>query len=346
MMHTASISGGRISEAEPAVPKGSLISNFGNVAGDKMTYRSNLLGMVIAIAFGLVSQLQPSHAAPPTRSTPAAFDWTAYYLSLNAGGGWRNRFDPPSNAYYSGLGIIGYDNGPPLSKTSGFTGGVGFGYNVQLNNSRVVVGIDYEFQWAALADRPKYVPRYFTRATGVSSGTSGTTTYDIYGNPISTTPGTPGSIIYTGYSALNYDSTDGDSNRWTGIFRGRIGYAFDRLLIFGTGGAAYRFSYDYGDPSVASTSGVVTYYPNINHRNAWGWVAGGGVEYAVTDNLFLKVDYLHMDFGGSTYVDPIASTAVGAPVLFHSNRTADLVRAGLNLKIDIPAIMGLYGNRY
>jgi outer membrane immunogenic protein len=71
---------------------------------------------------------------------------------------------------------------------------------------------------------------------------------------------------------------DGSWVDWTGTnavgtVRLRGGFAFDRFLAYGTGGAAFQ---DF---------------------NNVGWVAGGGVEYAVTDNWTVGVEYLHYDFG-------------------------------------------------
>jgi outer membrane immunogenic protein len=55
-----------------------------------------------------------------------------------------------------------------------------------------------------------------------------------------------------------------------GTARLRAGFAFDRFLAYGTGGAAI------GEEEV-------------------GWVAGGGAEYAVTDNFSAGIEYLHYE---------------------------------------------------
>jgi outer membrane immunogenic protein len=52
----------------------------------------------------------------------------------------------------------------------------------------------------------------------------------------------------------------------------RGGFAIDRLLIYATGGAAFE---DFDD---------------------LGWVAGGGLEFALTPNLSAGVEYLHYEF--------------------------------------------------
>jgi hypothetical protein len=145
-----------------------------------------------------------------------------------------------------------------------------------------------------------------------------------------------GEVMYGSgtYSALNFDPTDGNSNLWYDIARLRAGVlATPKLLLFATGGAAYRFSYDYKDPYVVAPNGSVTYYTSRTERDEWGWVLGAGAEYALSDRLTAKVDYLHMDFGDATYLDPIASTAVGRPVVFGLNDEVDLVRVGVNLKL-------------
>ncbi len=59
-----------------------------------------------------------------------------------------------------------------------------------------------------------------------------------------------------------------------GSVRLRGGIAFDRFLAYATGGAAFR---DFDDV---------------------GWIAGGGVEYAVANNWTVGVEYLHYDFDG------------------------------------------------
>jgi outer membrane immunogenic protein len=62
---------------------------------------------------------------------------------------------------------------------------------------------------------------------------------------------------------------------WFGTVRGRLGYAFDRALVYGTGGFAYG--------EVKNTS-----YPSETQT---GWVAGGGIEYKLAPAWSLKGEY-------------------------------------------------------
>jgi outer membrane immunogenic protein len=74
-----------------------------------------------------------------------------------------------------------------------------------------------------------------------------------------------------------------------GSVRGRVGFAWDRLLLFGTGG------FGYADLNVNNAG------KNKHNKNdgdfLTGWVAGGGVEFAVTDNVLVKLEYLYYDVG-------------------------------------------------
>jgi outer membrane immunogenic protein len=70
--------------------------------------------------------------------------------------------------------------------------------------------------------------------------------------------------------------------------RGRVGVAFDRFLVYGTGGVAWT---TYKGSTVLA--GVT--FPDSSTRT--GWIAGGGVEYAFWNNLIIGAEYLHADYG-------------------------------------------------
>jgi outer membrane immunogenic protein len=112
-------------------------------------------------------------------------------------------------------------------------------------------------------------------------------------------------------------------NDWLGTVRGRVGYAFDRLLIYATAGGAY------GDIKGTFTD-VTTPFTASASNAQFGWTAGGGVEYGITENLTAKVEYLFVDLSnGSLSCTGGPCAAVGAvPVSFD----ASLVRAGINFK--------------
>lgn len=98
---------------------------------------------------------------------------------------------------------------------------------------------------------------------------------------------------------------------YIGTLRARIGYAFDRVLIYGTGG----FAYAGGDLRVAGLSNDQTHY---------GYAIGFGIEGMITANLSARLEYLYTDFGNRTY------QTVGGPVAagFDSSQ----IRAGVNYR--------------
>jgi len=101
--------------------------------------------------------------------------------------------------------------------------------------------------------------------------------------------------------------------------RGRLGFATDRVLYYGTVGLAYaNIQAGLNPPATYDSSKKI------------GWTAGVGVEWAFAQNWTVKVEYLFADFadlenGSCTTTANCGSTA-GSAVKF----TESLVRAGVN----------------
>jgi outer membrane immunogenic protein len=74
---------------------------------------------------------------------------------------------------------------------------------------------------------------------------------------------------------------------WFASIRGRVGYAWDRTLFFGTAGWAFA----HADASAVLVAGT------DNDVDFDGWTAGLGVEHAFTDNWLARAEYRHYDFG-------------------------------------------------
>jgi outer membrane immunogenic protein len=108
---------------------------------------------------------------------------------------------------------------------------------------------------------------------------------------------------------------------WLATVRGRAGYAFDRVLVYGTGGAAFgnvQASY----ASLPFSSSTQT-----------GWTAGAGVEFAFTPNLTGKVEYLYVDLGNQSCAAANCGFSGGGGTLPTSvSLTENIVRAGINYK--------------
>ncbi|MBN8969157.1 MAG: porin family protein [Rhizobiales bacterium] len=72
------------------------------------------------------------------------------------------------------------------------------------------------------------------------------------------------------------------SNPWYGTVRGRIGYAFNNVLFYGTGGLAF------GEIK-GQTFGL------SESRTGMGWTVGLGAEFALNRNWSAKAEYLYVD---------------------------------------------------
>jgi outer membrane immunogenic protein len=97
--------------------------------------------------------------------------------------------------------------------------------------------------------------------------------------------GVEGDFSYAGLNgsgtALRVNSI-GTNTNWTSTATGRIGAAFDRLLIYGKGGVAFgRDQNSFTD--VASNSAR-------NALTRTGWTAGVGLEYGINANWSAKAE--------------------------------------------------------
>jgi outer membrane immunogenic protein len=116
---------------------------------------------------------------------------------------------------------------------------------------------------------------------------------------------------------------------YLGTVRGRLGVAFDRLLVYGTGGLAF------GDQKASTNlAGLGTAWAGSKDAMRFGYAVGAGMEYAVTSNWSAKIEYLYYDLGRANYLSPqVAGAAV--PGVFGDTRAeakGSLVRAGLNYR--------------
>ncbi len=75
------------------------------------------------------------------------------------------------------------------------------------------------------------------------------------------------------------------SNTWLSTVRGRLGYSFDRIMPYVTGGLA-----------VGDIRGATPGLGGGENTNA-GWTVGGGIEVALPGNWSAKAEYLWVDLG-------------------------------------------------
>ena len=137
------------------------------------------------------------------------------------------------------------------------------------------LGGNLGYSWGSVSNNP-------TKPSGFSGGVQGGYNWQ------------SGPVVYGLEADLQGSASSGTfaawkfSNPWFGTVRGRIGYAVDNVLFYGTGGLAF------GD--VRGQFGALS----ESHTNA-GWTAGVGAEFGLTPNLSAKVEYLYVDLNASRF---------------------------------------------
>ena len=97
------------------------------------------------------------------------------------------------------------------------------------------------------------------------------------------------------------------SNPWFGTARGRVGYGFNNILVYATGGLAF------GEVK-AETFGLSESHTSI------GWTLGAGAEIGLSQNWSAKVEYLYVDLNDHNF------SITGVP----NNYQFGMLRVGVN----------------
>ena len=100
--------------------------------------------------------------------------------------------------------------------------------------------------------------------------------------------GVEADVTLTGKSGTSGTTTV--SNPWNGTLRGRLGFAMDRLMVYGTGGLA-----------VGKVDVYDTVVPTSESATQVGWTAGAGIEGALTDHVIGRVEYRYTNLGSSSF---------------------------------------------
>jgi outer membrane immunogenic protein len=110
-----------------------------------------------------------------------------------------------------------------------------------------------------------------------------------------------------------------------GSVRARAGVAFDRVLVYATGGVAFG---EVQNNYVNALTGATDHYVNTRI----GYTVGGGVEYALSNRFSVRGEYRYTDYG--SYTDVLTTSLAGAPYA-HRRDTDNRVQAGFSYKFDI-----------
>jgi len=129
-------------------------------------------------------------------------------------------------------------------------------------------------------------------------------------------------------------AVDADNWRWGGTLRATGGFTVDRFLMFFTGGYAFGSIQHTNTPPVGAGLPVDTFNATLN-----GLTAGGGIAYALTNNVSAKVEYRYYNFMGYNRPGQAATgLTVNGQLPYTTNSTFSVVSIGLDFKFGGPVV--------
>jgi outer membrane immunogenic protein len=170
-----------------------------------------------------------------------------------------------------------------------FVGGAQVGANYQFPNG-IVVGAEAMFDWSSVS----------------------------HNNPVTATDP-------TGTVGANIGVVDA---RWLTTATGKLGYAWDRVLLYAKGGGAWVAT---ASPSI-SVAGVPASFSSGSGTTAATWTAGFGLEWAFSGNWSVRAEYDYIALPNQSLTVAPATPTFGGDVINFNNRNLSIFTAALNYK--------------
>lgn len=278
-----------------------------------------MVAVVFTLLCGSASAADlPLPAKAPTASAPVPFSWTGFYIGGNIGYAW-NAGSLDNVGYVYGPDYGSFGNGwfgtQSSSVSNSITGGAQLGYNYQVG--QLVFGVETDLSYM-----------------NASQNYRASSAVDLQPYPVDRPD-------YNYH--LREQLTASTSVDWLGTIRARIGATpIERLLIYATGGVAYgnvtseggynwhEYGFWWGGPGdhfFNRKGGFAGSQSSIR----WGWTVGGGAEYALTNAITVRAEYLYVDLGGGNY--SIAEAPGGDEfVTWNGSTKLNIARVGVNYK--------------
>jgi outer membrane immunogenic protein len=121
--------------------------------------------------------------------------------------------------------------------------------------------------------------------------------------------GVEGDVAFSGVAGEDVPLTAARQVNWVASLRGRLGFAVESILLYGTAGVA-----------IANSTGEFFIFDDTETHV--GWTVGLGVEAMVTDDVSAKLEYAYTDYGTQEY------SYGGLPI--DTGFTTHAIKAGVN----------------
>jgi outer membrane immunogenic protein len=280
--------------------------------------------LIATSALAALIMAAPAYAADmavkarPLPPPVPVFTWSGFYVGGHVGWGWGDFDfrDPFVQVNQPILIFPGLFVGVPLERSfsdSSFLGGLQAGVNAQFGP--VVVGVESDVSWMSLGGEFR-------------SSTSN------FGGLVTTSEGVSAKLD------------------WLATARGRLGWASDRILVYGTAGVAFGGVDAAGDITLTTAPVSIPGIPPIppgtlslatsDRKTHVGWTAGAGIEGAIWSNWSVKFEYLYTDLGWLKHEGPLTIGGTLAPLLTGTSLSGggefkavvQTVKLGLNYRFD------------
>lgn len=255
------------------------------------------LGTTLGFGSASAADLAPVYTKAPAVVVSPVYDWTGFYVGGHVGGGWSSGW----NSTYNPLPDPTTFGGAPGSfgmSGSSVLGGVQGGYNWQSRNW--VFGVEGDATWTHINANASAQSLFFPSLLPIAGE------------------------FQTMSRTVN----------WLASARARVGYAWDRTLVYVTGGAAW------GDVSYSANKnvGATFTFPASFDSTKSGWVVGGGLEYAIGSNWTIRGEYLYYDLGSSSVIAPEVPAAAFSRAYSWNDTKIQSARFGVNYKFGGPVV--------
>jgi outer membrane immunogenic protein len=220
-----------------------------------------------------------------------AYNWTGFYIGVN-GGATSHQASTNDLNHWGGTGLTPYVNPWFKSNTTAASFGGQAGYGWQMNYLVFGVEADVSYIGASQTFKP------------------------------------PENLVAAGCGGCFTSATN--ELTWLTTVRGRLGVAVDRIMFYGTAGAAVgQISNSWGWDSVVPFHDTFS----VSETKA-GYVVGLGMEAMLMPHVSVRAEFLHVDLGTSRSTITGQPNCCQLPGTFTTEfrNTADMGRVGLSYR--------------
>lgn len=251
-----------------------------------------VIGAALTCSAVMAADLRGTYVPSPADPAPT---WTGYYIGGHVGYGAFADDVTTRNIVTDGAGTVSRHD-------DGVVGGGQVGYDVQVGNSDVVLGLEGDV----------------TAGSILAKGPLGLTT-----------------------SRTQDFESNSDKVDLLATVRGRLGYTFGQTLLYGTGGLAIRHGEQvrtqYFTPTFNQPFTSTPLYVDKATTTDIGYAVGAGLEYAFAQHWSIQAEYNYLHFEGITANFPHGLRVVEDANTFQARRyTANedlhLAKVGVNYR--------------